>query len=320
MTFSKSILGSVILAATCAISMSAQANDTVKIAIGQRGNWDTAVPQLGSDAGIFKKHGIDLELLYTQGGGETMQAVISQSVDVGVAAGTIGVMAAFQKGAPVRIIGAQATGAADYWYVRADSKLQSIKDAQPETTIAYSTNGSSTNSIALGFKKAYNLKSKLVPTGSPSSTFTQVMTGQVDVGWSSPPHGLEALADKKIRIVGRANDLDEIRGESIRTLISNTAFVQNKADVLKRFMAAYRETVDWMYASDDALKAFAKFSKIDEATARKVRDDFFPKSLIDPDKMFGLDQLVKDGIAFKSLKEPLTKEQLNTLVQIPPRP
>ena len=35
-------------------------------------------PELGQQAGIFKKHGLVLEILYTQGGGETQQAVISE--------------------------------------------------------------------------------------------------------------------------------------------------------------------------------------------------------------------------------------------------
>jgi NitT/TauT family transport system substrate-binding protein len=30
---------------------------TVKVAVGQRGNWDTAVADLGNKAGIFKKQG-----------------------------------------------------------------------------------------------------------------------------------------------------------------------------------------------------------------------------------------------------------------------
>lgn len=66
----------------------ATADDLVKVAIGQRGNWDTAIPHIGEKAGFFKKHGIALELLYTSGGGETQQAVLSGSVDVGTAAGT----------------------------------------------------------------------------------------------------------------------------------------------------------------------------------------------------------------------------------------
>ncbi|CAM5319034.1 ABC transporter substrate-binding protein [Eoetvoesiella caeni] len=313
------LLAGVVLAASFAASGSANAEDTLKIAMGQRGNWDTSVAHLGTEAGIFKKHGIKLDMLYTQGGGETMQAVISNSVDIGSATGTISVMAAFVKGAPIRIIGAEATGAADFWYVRADSPLKTIKDATPDTTIAYSTNGASTNSVVLGFMRAYKLKSKIVPTGSPSSTFTQVMSGQVNVGWSAPPFGFEALKDNKIRIVARANDLEEIRHETIRTLIANTAVLEKKRDALDRFMAAYRETIDWMYSSDDALAAYAKFTKTDLDTARKVRDDFFPKSLIDPDKISGVDLLMADGIAFKTLSKPLTPEQLQTLIQIPPR-
>ncbi|TFF23104.1 ABC transporter substrate-binding protein [Jiella endophytica] len=295
------------------------AADTLKLAIGQRGNWDTSVAELGQRAGIFKKHDLDLDLLYTQGGGETMQAVISGSVDIGVAAGTLGVLGAFSKGAPVRIIGAQATGAADFWYVPADSKLQSLKDADADTTIAFSTNGSSTNSMVLGFIDQYGLKSKPVATGSPSATFTPVMTGQVDVGWSSPPFGFDALDEGKIRIVARGNDIDAIRNQSIRTLIGNQQFVEEHPDELQRFMAAYRETIDWMYSGDEALKTYADFVGVDEKTAKRIRDEFFPKSLIDPDKMSGMDQIMADAVQYKTLSDKLTDEQLAQLIQIPPR-
>ena len=72
----------------------ALADDTLKLAIGQRGNWENSPPELGQKAGFFKKHGLVLELLYTQGAGETLQAVISSSVDVGVGVGTAGVLGA----------------------------------------------------------------------------------------------------------------------------------------------------------------------------------------------------------------------------------
>ncbi len=107
----------------------AGAEDTLKLAIGQRGNWDTAVSELGQKAGFFKKHGLVLETLYTQGSGETLQAVISNSVDVGVAVGTPGAMSAFAKGAPVRAIASAYTGASElFWYVRGDSPIKSMAD------------------------------------------------------------------------------------------------------------------------------------------------------------------------------------------------
>src|SRR5258705_9595969 len=89
----------------------ASADETLKLAVGQRGNWDTSVSEVGQRAGIFKKHGLVLDLVYTQGAGETQQAVISGSVDIGIAAGVMGVMSAFSKGAPVRVVSAETIGA-----------------------------------------------------------------------------------------------------------------------------------------------------------------------------------------------------------------
>src|SRR5258706_6398070 len=83
-------------------SGAAFAEDTLKLAIGQRGNWENAAPELGQKVGIFKKHGLSLELLYTQGAGETLQAVISGSVDIGIGGGPPRVLRAFAQGAPVR--------------------------------------------------------------------------------------------------------------------------------------------------------------------------------------------------------------------------
>src|SRR5947209_3113131 len=140
------------------------AEDTLKLAVGQRGNWDTSVSELGQRGGIFKKHGLNLEIVYTQGAGETQQAAISGSVDLGIAAGVMGVLGAYSKGAPVRVIGAETTGAADlFWYVRADSPIKSLKDTDGKT-LAYSTNGSSTHGIVSAFVKQYGLKAKLTAT------------------------------------------------------------------------------------------------------------------------------------------------------------
>jgi NitT/TauT family transport system substrate-binding protein len=53
--------------------------------------------------------------------------------------------------------------------------------------------------------------------------------------------------------------------------------------------------------------------------ARRVRDEFFPKSLVNPDEVKGLDTLVKEAVNLKFISEPLTQKQLSELIQIPPR-
>src|SRR6266516_4217533 len=106
------------------------AADTLKIASPIRGSWEGAIPELGQQAGIFRKHGLDLDILYTQGGGETLQVVVSGSVDVGLSAGMLGSFGAYAKGAPIRIIGASSTGSREvFWWVAASrSPLTSMRD------------------------------------------------------------------------------------------------------------------------------------------------------------------------------------------------
>jgi NitT/TauT family transport system substrate-binding protein len=315
----KLLSAAIAAASVVAFTGAASAQDKLKLAIGQRGNWDTSVSELGQRAGIFKKHGLELEIVYTQGAGETLQATLSGSVDIGVAAGVMGVLGAYSKGAPVRVIGAETTGAGDlYWYVKSDSPIKTLKDTEGKT-LSYSTNGSSTHGIVSAFMKQYDLKAKPTATGGPPGTLTQVMSGQIDIGWSAPPFGLDQLDQKQIRIIASGNDASVFKGQTVRLLATTAPVLQSRKAVIDRYMKAYRETVDWMYASPDAIKTYAEWLNISEAKAKRTRDDFFPKAAIDPDKVVGLDTIVKDAVELKFTANQLTKDQLSELIQIPPR-
>jgi NitT/TauT family transport system substrate-binding protein len=291
----------------------ALAQDTLKLAIGQRGNWENSPPELGQKAGIFRKHGIVLETLYTQGGGETLQAVLSGSVDIGIGVGTGGTMGAFAKGAPVRAIANSTTGADDlFWYVPASSPIKSLKDAAGKT-IAYSTTGSSTNLAVLGFIKQFDVALKPVATGSPAGTFTQTMSGQVDIGWSAPPFAVEALQQGRIRMVAKMSDVPSFRNQTVRVMIATAQTTTQKRAILDRFFAAYRETLDWMYSDPAALKSYAEWVNVPEPLAREVRDRFYPKENLRIDRLAGLDEAMADAIGAKFLAAPLTKAQQDEL-------
>jgi len=316
-------LSLIITAALLAMAQPAasRADDLLKLAIGQRGLWDSSIAELGQAAGLFKKHGLDLQVVYTSGGGETQQAVISGSVDIGVAAGSLGVLSIFAKGAPVRIIAGEATGTAEYYFVKADSPVQKdFKGVTPTMTLAYSTNGSGTHITALRFMKQYGFSAKLVATGSVPATFTQVMSGQVDIGFSTPPFGLDAMDEGKIRLIALANDLDSVRTQTVRLIIANAADLARRRNVYDRFLAAYRETIDWMYAGDAAIPAYAQYAGISAATAKTVRDRFYPKAMLQLDKVAGLPELMQDAIAFKYIPKELDPTQLEELVQTKVKP
>ena len=65
----------------------AWSQETLKVAVPQRGAWDAGLAELGQRGGIFKKHGLTLEILYTQGGPESIQALIAGSIDIATASG-----------------------------------------------------------------------------------------------------------------------------------------------------------------------------------------------------------------------------------------
>ena len=296
----------------------ALAQDKLKVATGQRGNWDTSVGEIGQRAGIFKKHGVELEILYTQGGGETQQAVISGATEIGIGAGLVGAMSVFSKGAPVRILSAETTGAGDlYWYVKTDSPIKSLQDTAGKT-IAYSTKGASTDGVVTAFIREQKLTAKPTGTGSPPATLTQVMSGQIDVGWAAPPFGLEQLDKKEIRIIATGND-SNFKGQTVRVNIVHAGALKDKKAIIDRYMKAYRETVDFMYADDKALEIHSSWLGIPIDLSRRTRDGFFPKSAIDPDRIIGLDLVMPEAVEMKFISALLTKAQIDEMIQIPPR-
>jgi NitT/TauT family transport system substrate-binding protein len=308
----------VALVLTAALPHAAGAQDRLKLAVGQYGNWATSVAEVGQRGGVFRRHGLELELLYTQGSGETQQAVISGGADIGVAVGVMGALSAYAKGAPVRIIGAETTGASDlYWYVRADSPIRTIKDFTGHS-LAYSTSGSSTQAVVTAMVKQYDLKAKLVATGSPVATLTQVMSGQVDIGWAAPPDGLDQLDRGEIRFITNGNAASIFKDQTVRVLVTTAQTLAGRRDAVTRFMRAYRETARWLYSDDAALKVYADWLGFSLAKARRTRDEFFPWEALDPDTVVGLDALMLDAVDLKYIAAPLTKPQLSELIALPP--
>ncbi len=317
----KSIAGALGLIVPLALGMpAASAEDQLKVAIGQINNWENQPPTLGQDAGIFKKHGLVLENVGTQGAGETIQAVISGSADIGAGVGAAGVMRAFSKGAPVRILSPAFTGTGDlYWYVKSDFKLQSLKDATADNTIAYSTNGSSSNNIVVAFASELGLKAKPTATGGPPGTLTGVMSGQIDIGWAAPPFGIKEINEGKIRIIARGSDVPSLKGQTVRVLLVNAESWKTKKEAILRFMEAYREAVDWMYADPKAVEMYSVKMKLPVDLLKESMDKFQPKEALQSDEFKDLDGAVRDAVTLKFLDKPLTKEQLSELIVTPPR-
>jgi NitT/TauT family transport system substrate-binding protein len=308
------------LAAIIAAGAPAAAQEKLRVSVPQRGLWDTGVSELGRRAGIFKKHGLDLDILFTSGGAESQQAVIGGSMDIAAGVGVSGALGAFSKGAPLRLIGSEMIGSPDlYWYVVPGSPIRTVADINGKS-VGFSVTGSSSHAALLDFARQNKLAIKPVSTGGMPATLTQVMTGQIDVGWAAAPFGIDALDSGRIRLVARGYDVDALKGRTTRVNVANLDMLTKRRDALERYLRAYRETVEWMYSDDpDVLRHYGEYSGFSEPVVKRVRE-FIPKETMLPDHVMGMDEIIADAMKQKFIAQPLTPEQIAEFVRIPAGP
>jgi NitT/TauT family transport system substrate-binding protein len=309
------------LAATLFAGMiSAATAETLKVAVPQRGFWDSEFIEFAEKLGSFKKVGLDIEIFWTSGGSETLQTVMTGSADIAMSNGTLGVVAAYFKNAPIRIIGAQMTGAHElYWYVPANSPIKSLKEADGKT-IAFSRPGSSSNLILLNLLQRAGSKAKPVSTGGLPATHTQVMSGQIDIGWGVPPFGVQELSDGKIRIVARSSDAKDMQDQTIRVNVANLNSLKAKRDAITKFMKVIHETIEWSYKDPKAYEMYAEIAKVTPAVAKRSVEEFYPKSALQVGEIRGLQKTLDEALQYKRVTEKKTEKDAAGLIDIVYKP
>jgi len=288
-----------------AIAATGAGAETLKVAVAQRGFWNSSFVEFAQRQGFFKDEGLDIDILYTEGGASTLTPVIAGSIDIAMTNGTLGVIAAFAKGMPVKIIAAEATGAPDaFWYARPESGIGGIHDTAGKT-VAFSSPGSSTNLIMLQLIKQEKVAPKLIATGGAPATLTQVMTGQIDVGWSVPPFVLQQLAEGRLQIIARGSDVVAVRDQTIRVNVANANALAARRDAFVRYVRAVKRAIDFAYAGPAAVEAYAEIAKVPVALAERTRDEFYPRESLQLGEVRGLELTLQQALEFKYITAPL---------------
>jgi NitT/TauT family transport system substrate-binding protein len=297
--------------------------EKLKVAIPQRGFWDSSWVEFGEAAGFFKEAGLEVEVFYTEGGAQTIATVASGSVDIAMSNGILGAIGAYVKGGdatPYRIISAEMTGANElFWWVKADSPIKSLKDADGKT-IAFSSPGSSSNLILLTLLKQTGSKAKPVPTGGVPGTYTQVMTGQIDIGWSVVPLALKDVNEGKSRIVARSSEATELKNQTIRANLASVDSLKNKREAITKFMQVIHKSIDWAYTNPQAIEIFAKNMKVTPEIAKQAVDGFFPKTAMQIGEIRDLERSLQDALDYKFISSPKTPKDIAGLFDIVYKP
>ena len=183
-------------------------------------------------------------------------------------------------------------------------------------TVAFSSPGSSTNLILLQLVSQAKVAPKLVATGGAPGTLTQVMSGQIDVGWSVPPFVLQQLADGRLVIIARGSDVAALAQQTIRVNVANANALKQKRDAFVRYVKALSRAIDWAYSAPNAIDNYAEIAKVPRALAQRTRDEFYPKASLQLAEVKGLDVTLKQALDFKYLTAPMSVADAQGLLDI----
>ena len=293
------------------------AGQLTSVKIGHNAFTDETVFYLGRDVGIFKKHGIHLELIYIPGGSLSVQALIGNSLDILLAGGTPLVYAVL-KGADLKFI-AGLNNRMPYVLVARDG-INSADQLRGKK-IGISRFGSNTDFVVKLAATQMGLNPKrdvqIIQVGGPDARVVALKNGIVDATVVTPEL---VLLGKKLGY-HTLYDLVEKGIEYLQIgVAARTDYLKSQNDTARRLTRAYLESIRYYVSHrEEAIKESLKLLKIDDRQAAEAGYDYRLQTLPADGKLSvkGM-QLVIDAAAEDDPKaKSLTPQQLFDLSFLP---
>ena len=273
------------------------------------------------EKGFYKENNIDVDAVFTRGGGENVQAVVSGDAQIGLGTGTLAVISAFVKKAPIKIAAAEITGMDAFWYVQSSAPMRKMEDLAGKK-VAYSRPGASSHMAVLAIAdqiKAKGLKpAEPVSLGGIPEVYTAVRTGQTDAGWSVAPFQLDLVDKGELRVVVKGDEITAMREITPRVHFLNNAFAAKHPDAIRGFFRAQQRALDYMFENKaDAAKIWIKRAEMKYPEAAVLKTwDYYNRAAMTLKPIRGLQATIEDGIRNKFLTQPLTQSEINSLIDL----
>ena len=310
------------LFATSSAAWPAAARSKLTIVVPHRILFTVALPvYVAQEKGFYRENNIDVDAVFTRGGGENVQAVVSGDAQIGLGTGTLAVISAFVKKAPIKIAAAEITGLDALWYAQSNTPMRKLEDLAGKK-IAYSRPGSSTHMGALaiaGQIKAKGLKPPdLVSLGGIPEVYTAVRTGQADSGWSVPPFQLDRVEKGELRVVVKGDELTSLKDITPRVHFLNNEFAAKHPEVVRGFFRAQQKALDYMFEHKaDTAKIWIRRAELKFPESAVLQTwDYYSRAAMALKPIRGLQATIEDGIRNKFLTQPLTQAEINALIDL----
>ncbi|HLN85648.1 MAG TPA: ABC transporter substrate-binding protein, partial [Candidatus Limnocylindrales bacterium] len=276
---------------------------------------------IAQEKGFYRENNVEVDAVFTRGGGENVQAVVSGDAQIGLGTGTLAVISAFVKKAPIKIAAAEITGMDAFWYVQGNTAMRKLEDLAGKK-IAYSRPGASSHMAVLGIDeqiKAKGLKpAEPVSLGGIPEVYTAVRTGQADAGWSVAPFYLDQVEKGDLRVIVKGEEIAAMKEITARVHFVNTNFAAKNPDAVRGYFRAQQKALDFMFGhKEETAKIWIRRAEMKYPEAAVLKTwDFYNRAAMTLKPIRGMQAIIDDGIRNKFLNAPLTQAELNALVDL----
>jgi NitT/TauT family transport system substrate-binding protein len=278
-THEKSLLAAVGFAAAMVLAIagpSARANDVVRFGKGHPTAFAFIPVDVGVAAGIFARHGIDLQVSSFLGAGKFHQAFAAGAIDMGAASGPDMVFVA--KGSPCKavanMLGPPKEIAVGVPYNSPIKTLAELKGKKMGVT----TTGSLTWWLPRHLSEIEGWGPDGIETVSLNSTpgeIAALRTNEVD----AITDGIDSIFVLENKKEGRLllNYGDYIKNYMMHVIYASNDFMAQHPDDVRKVLAAWFDTIEYMKTHKaEVLKVYEKVSKIPPDVGSRVYDVVMP--------------------------------------------
>src|ERR1700722_17061929 len=307
-------LASVILLVAMAILSPARANEKLRVAKVVPFAWSFTPLDIGIEAGIFAKHGLDVEASASAGDAKLQQLLTSGSIDIGIGSGPG--MAFIVKGVPAKAV-AEMYGVPRNMAVMVgyDSPVKTVVDLKGRK-LGCTTVGSLTEWIGLRINEKEGWGSNGITTvaiGGMPPARAAIKTNQIDgyIGALETGYSLEEA--KEWRVITAATPF--VDHFITHVIFATNDVINSKPDQVRAFLQGWFETIAYMKTHKaESVAISAKVLNLSEAVISRVYDEqmsaFSTDGTFDPE---GVAVLKKSFIDMGLLKEaPDDKDMFTT--------
>jgi len=298
------------------ISAQPAAAQSTTLHIGFNGFYGAAPLYVAQDAGIFRKQGFTLEMVFIAGGSLSTQALIGKSLDL-LQTGGPPFLNAYLRGARLKIIGG-VTNILPYVLITGGGITSS--EQLRGKKIGISRFGSNTDFVvrlALGRLGLNPADVTVLQVGGSQSRLVALKAGTIDATVLSPE---EALAAEKLGLyplldfVAKGVEFPHVN------IVAREDYLQAQGPLIKRFMAAYVEGIHFFKThKEEAIRKMMVLSKLNNREIAEKAFDVYSRSLPDDGRptIKGLEAVLADFAREEPKAKGLTVAQIVDLSFLP---